>query len=57
MKSLSAQMTDNNEQLKTQIKKMTIAIIAVSVLIIVSFVMIVTNLINRRIYKQIGECL
>ena len=44
MKSLSAQMTDNNEQIKTQIKKMIIAIIAVSVLIIVSFVMIVTNI-------------
>jgi hypothetical protein len=37
-------MTDNKEQLKTQIKKMTIAIIAVSILIIVSFVMIVTNI-------------
>jgi len=44
MKSLSAQMTDNNEQIKTQIKKMTIAIIAVALLIIVSFVMIVTNI-------------
>ena len=44
MKSLSAQMTDNNEEIKTQIKKMTVAIIVVSVLIIVSFVMIVTNL-------------
>jgi len=37
-------MTDNNEQIKTQIKKMTIAIIAVALLIIVSFVMIVTNI-------------
>jgi len=37
-------MTDNNEQIKTQIKKMTIAIIIVSVLILVSFVMIVNNL-------------
>jgi hypothetical protein len=44
MKSLSAQMTDNNEQIKTQIKKMTVAIIAVSVLILLSIVMIVTNL-------------
>jgi hypothetical protein len=44
MKSLSAKMTDNNEQIKTQIKKMTIAIIAVALLIIVSFVMIVTNI-------------
>ncbi len=39
-------MTDNNEQIKSQIKKMTVAIIVVSVLIIVSFVMIVTNLFN-----------
>jgi len=46
MKSLSAQMTDNNEQLKTQIKKMTIAIIAVSVLILLSLVMIITNFFN-----------
>ena len=46
MKSLSAQMTDNNEQIKTQIKKMTIAIIAVSVLILLSIVMIITNLFN-----------
>jgi len=46
MKSLSVQMDDNNEQIKTQIKKMTIAIIVVSVLIIVSFVMIVTNIFN-----------
>ena len=37
-------MSKKNEQLKTQIKKMTIAIIVVSVLIIVSFVMIVTNI-------------
>ena len=43
MKSISAQMTDNNEQLKTQIKKMTIAIIAISVLILLSLVMILTN--------------
>ena len=44
MKSLSAQMTDNNEEIKTQIKKMTLAIIVVALLIIVSFVMIVTNI-------------
>jgi hypothetical protein len=44
MKSLSAQMTDNNEKIRTQIKKMTIALIAVAFLIIVSFVMIVTNI-------------
>jgi len=46
MKSLSAKMTDNNEQIKTQIKKMTIAIIAVSVLILLSLVMIITNFFN-----------
>jgi len=44
MKTLSAQMTDNNQQIKTQIKKMTIAIIVVSVLILVSFAMIISNL-------------
>ncbi len=44
MKSLSAQMSDNNEEIKTQIKKMTLAIIVVALLIIVSFVMIVTNI-------------
>lgn len=37
-------MTDNKEQIKTQIKKMTIAIIVVSVLIIISFAMIISNL-------------
>jgi hypothetical protein len=46
MKSLSAKMTDNNEQIKTQIKKMTMAIIAVSVLIFLSLVMIITNFFN-----------
>ncbi|MBK7500706.1 MAG: hypothetical protein IPI19_16910 [Ignavibacteriales bacterium] len=46
MKSLSAKMTDNNEQIKTQIKKMTMAIIAVSVLILLSLVMIITNFFN-----------
>ena len=46
MKSISAQMTDNNEQIKTQIKKMTIAIIVVSVLILMSIVMIITNFFN-----------
>jgi hypothetical protein len=44
MKSLSAKMKDDNEQIKTQIKKITVAIIAVSVLILISLVMIVTNL-------------
>jgi len=37
-------MSDNNEEIKTQIKKMTLAIIVVALLIIVSFVMIVTNI-------------
>jgi hypothetical protein len=46
MKSLSAQMSDNNEEIKTQIKKMTVAIIVVSVLILLSLVMIITNLIK-----------
>jgi len=46
MKSISAQMTDDNQQIKTQIKKMTIAIIVVSVLILVSFAMIISNLFN-----------
>lgn len=44
MKTISAQMTSNNEQIKTQIKKMTIAIILVAFLVIVSFVMIINNL-------------
>lgn len=46
MKSLSAQMSDNSEEIKTQIKKMTVAIIVVSVLILLSLVMIITNLIK-----------
>jgi len=46
MKSLSVQMTDNNKQIKTQIKKMTMAIIAISVLILISLVMIITNFFN-----------
>jgi len=37
-------MTDNNEEIKTQIKKMTLAIIVVSVLILLSLVMIITNI-------------
>jgi hypothetical protein len=37
-------MTDNNEEIKTQIKKMTVAIIVVSVLILLSLVMIITNI-------------
>lgn len=43
MKTLSDQMTDNNEQIKSQIKRMTIAIITVSVLMLLSLVMILTN--------------
>ena len=46
MKSLLTQMTDDNEQIKTQIKKMTGAILAVSVLILLSLVMIITNFFN-----------
>lgn len=37
-------MTDNNEEIKTQIKKMTVAIIVVFVLILLSLVMIITNI-------------
>lgn len=46
MKSLSTQMMQNNDQIKTQIKKMTVAILAVSVLILLSLVMIITNFFN-----------
>lgn len=44
MKTLSAQMTNNNEQIKTQIKKMTVAIILVSGIILFALAMVVINL-------------
>ncbi|MBK7631235.1 MAG: hypothetical protein IPJ23_11145 [Ignavibacteriales bacterium] len=46
MKSLSIQMMQNNDQIKTQIKKMTIAIIIIAAVILVSFVMIIANVFN-----------
>lgn len=46
MKSVSTQMNYNDKQIKTEIKKMTIAIITVSVLILLSLVMIITNFFN-----------
>ena len=46
MKSLSIQMMQNNDQIKTQIKKMTIAIIIIATVILVSFVMIIANVFN-----------
>ncbi len=44
MKTLSAQMNDNNEQIKTQIKKMTIAIFLISGIILFALGMVVINL-------------